>query len=212
VKVTKILPVLISALACGAMHMVAAQEQGGGGTVYSRKTVVESSNTTPGTKSSTSETIEQRGVMGIKQSNAFAPKYKERLNTYVEQIQMGTSKGWLTQEQASHFSSEVERLRKVEETAAAQNYPKPLVDDIDKQLTQLNIDFTKATNTPAKPAVTTTPAAASPAATSAGTTSNTTAKAAAKVTATKVTKPVVKTSAKKTAVKTVKTVKTKSAR
>lgn len=123
--------------------------------------------------------------MGIKQANVFAPKYKERLNTYAEQIQMGLTKGWLSRANATHFSAELDRLNALEARVAAQNFAKPASDDLDKQITQFNIEFTDATKTSVAKPVSVAPAA---------TTTSTTTKAAPK----KTTKVVVKTKAKAT--------------
>jgi len=170
-----------------------ASAQPDSGSVHSRKTIIQST-TTPSSSSSTETTVEQRGVMGIKHANVFVPKYKERLNTYAEQIHMGLTKGWLSNENATHFSAELDRLNALEAKVAAQNFAKPASDDLDKQITQFNIEFTNATKIPAvKPAPIPTTSAPTSGATSAkATTKTTTTKAAPK----KTTKVVVKTKAK----------------
>lgn len=112
---------------------------------------------------SSSQTVIIRGLAGVKDANVFVPKYKERLQTYGEQIQMGLTKGWLTQEQADHFSSELERLRKLDEAASAQQYAPPVLDNLDKEFTQFNIEFSRAASgAPAKPAGSAESATASP--------------------------------------------------
>jgi len=93
--------------------------------------------------------IEQRGVMGVKDANVFAPKYKERLNTYTEQIQMGLTRGWLNQEQADHFKSGLENLRKLDAEAAANNYAEPGLSNLDKEFTKFNMEFSSAGSKPA---------------------------------------------------------------
>ena len=97
--------------------------------------------------------IEQRGVMGVRDANVFAPKYKERLKTYTEQIQMGLTKGWLNQQQADHFTGELERLRKLDADSAAQNYAEPGLSSLDKEFTKFNEEFSStASAKPAAPA------------------------------------------------------------
>jgi hypothetical protein len=93
--------------------------------------------------SSSSESYYRRGV-GFKGSNIFDPKYKQRLKNYAEQIEMGMTRGWLSPEQGTHFKTELERLTKLEATVSAAGYPKEQLDDLEKQVTQFNIDLTSA--------------------------------------------------------------------
>lgn len=109
---------------------------------------------------STETTIETRGV-GFKGANVFNPKYKERIGTYTEQIEMGRTKGWLTAQEVEQFSARLEGMKKAEADAAASGWIKADVDAIDKLFTQFNMDLHKASNKPA-PAATTTPAASAP--------------------------------------------------
>jgi len=93
--------------------------------------------------SSSSETTVTRGV-GFKGANVFNPKYKERIGTYEEQIQMGITKGWLTAAEVEHFKTRLEGMRQQEAAAAAKGWVKADVDAIDKVFTGFNIDLTKA--------------------------------------------------------------------
>lgn len=145
--------------------------------------------------SSSSETTVTRGV-GFKGANVFNPKYKERIGTYEEQIQMGITKGWLTAAEAEHFTSRLEGMRQQEAAAAAKGWVKADVDAIDKVFTGFNIDLTKAANKPAGAAssTTSTTTTAKPADTVAGGGIKTTTKATAKKTTVKKTKKPVKKS------------------
>lgn len=140
-------------------------------TTTTRKTVIES-HTKPGSASSVT-TVEQSGVMGFKSSNKVNYKYKERLKTYAEQIDMGQTKGWLTAEEVSQFKTELARLNALEAEVSGKGYQKAQVDDLEKQVTKFNMDLTAAANKkPAtasgtRPLVTTTAAPAAKKATSA---------------------------------------------
>lgn len=108
------------------------------------------SSSSSGTSSSSSQTVETKGVMGIKNANKFAFKYKERLATYAEQIEMGLNKGWLTAEEVQAFKSELARLVELEKTARQKEFPQDLLNDLERQVSKFNIDLTKAANKPAK--------------------------------------------------------------
>lgn len=111
------------------------------------------------------ETTTFSSGVGFKGANKFAPKYKERIKTYREQIQMGLTKGWLTQAQGDHFSSELNRLAELEEKVAQTNYAQPGLDDVEKQFTTFNIEFSRAASSPAPaaaPAKPATPSATTP--------------------------------------------------
>lgn len=152
--------------------------------------------------SSSSSSYSSTGV-GVKGATAFAPKYKERIGNYREQIQMGRSKGWLTQAQGDHFDAELDRLTALEAKAAATNYAQPELTAVEKAFTTFNIELSKASSTPAKPA---TPAAT--------TTKTTTTSPAASTTKTTTTTPAAKTTStttvKQTAPAKKTTVQTKS--
>ena len=138
------------------------------GTSYSRKTVTNSSSNTSGasgsgsgsnssgaaasesvnsqssTSSSSSEVIEQSGMMGLKNSNKFVPNYKKRIETYKQQIALGLSKGWLSAADGDKYTQELARLTELETAVCAKNYLKPDLDDLDRQFTKFNMEFTNA--------------------------------------------------------------------
>lgn len=100
-----------------------------------------------GSTVSSETTIQTRGV-GFKGANVFNPKYKERIGTYAEQIEMGQNKGWLTPSEVTEFKSRLEGMKQQEAAAAAKGWVKTDIDAIDKVFTQFNIDLTKAANKP----------------------------------------------------------------
>jgi hypothetical protein len=101
---------------------------------------------------SSSSEYYSRGV-GVKGANVFNPKYKERLATYAEQVDMGLAKGWLTAAEGVQFKSQLERLNQLEETVRAAGYPKDQLDNLEKEVTRFNMDLTTAANKPAPKAV-----------------------------------------------------------
>lgn len=151
--------------------------------------------------SSSETTIETRGV-GFKGANVFNPKYKERIGTYEEQIQMGITKGWLTAEEAEQFKTRLEGMKQQEAAAASKGWVKPDVDAIDKVFTQFNIDLTKAAN---KPPVSSTASSTTKTAKPVGTVAGAETKTTTKATATK--KTVKKAPVKKTTTTSKTTVK-----
>lgn len=144
---------------------------------------------------SADETTYSSSGVGFKGANKFAPKYKERIKTYKDQIQMGLTKGWLTQAQGDQFSAELVRLGELDAKCEKEGYVQPGVDDLDKQFTKFNMEFSRAGSTPPPAAKTTTT-----------TTSTTTAAPAAKAPAAKTT---TKTTTKAASTKTTTTKKTK---
>jgi hypothetical protein len=105
--------------------------------------------------SSSSSSYSSSGV-GFKGANTFAPKYKERIGNYREQIQMGRTKGWLTSAQADHFDAELDRLTALEAKAAAANYAQAELTAVEKAFTTFNIELSSASTAGAKPAAATT--------------------------------------------------------
>lgn len=103
--------------------------------------------------SGSSSTYYRRGYGGVKDSNVFSPKYKERIATYTDQIEMGATKGWLTPAEVESFKKRLEGLKELEASAAAKGWVKADVDEVDKQFTKFNMDFSAAGNK--QPAVTT---------------------------------------------------------
>lgn len=114
-------------------------------TTTTRRTVIES-HTTTGKPSSTTTTVEQSGVMGVKSANKVNYKYKERLKNYVEQVDMGLTRGWLTADDGAKFKKELERLNALEATVSKNGYVKAEVDNLEKQVTKFNMDLTAAAN------------------------------------------------------------------
>ena len=83
---------------------------------------------------------------------AYAPKYKERINTYEGQITTALSKGWLTPAAGQKFKDRLSELKTMEATANANGYPKAELDKVEKAFSQFNIDLTAAEQTPANAA------------------------------------------------------------
>jgi len=79
-------------------------------------------------------------------------KYSERLKNWAEQIDMGTTKGWLSADDATKFKARLEDLRKLNDSVSSKGYQKADLDDMEKQFTQFNIDLSHASATPAKAA------------------------------------------------------------
>ncbi len=133
---------------------------------------------------STTTTVETRGV-GFKGANVFNPKYKERIATYKEQIQMGANKGWLTPADVETFTKRLNELTELEAAVAAKGWQKADVDDIDKQFTKFNMDFSNAGNKSTPPPAASTAVDSEdspPAAKPAGTVSDGSTKSTAKTT------------------------------
>lgn len=90
-----------------------------------------------------SESYESRGV-GFRGANRIEFKYKERLKNWGEQIQMGINKGWLSEADAGIFKERLEKLRALETEVSSKGYPKPELDDMEKQFTRYNQDLSDA--------------------------------------------------------------------
>jgi|AGTN01.1.fsa_nt_gi hypothetical protein len=91
-----------------------------------------------------SESSELRGYGGVREANKIEFKYKERLKNWGEQIQMGISKGWLSDADAVVFKDRLEKLRTLEAEVSSKGYPKPELDDMEKQFTKYNQDLSDA--------------------------------------------------------------------
>lgn len=114
-------------------------------TLIERHTVIQHSASSPAVAPGSTVVVEgQSGVLGFRTANKFAPHFKDRLNTYAEQMEMARTKGWLNAAQLSTFQSELDRLNALEASVAAKGFVKPDVDDLDKQITKFNADFTTA--------------------------------------------------------------------
>lgn len=161
------------------------------------RTVIESTTQVPDGEgsSSSSTTVETRGV-GFKGANVYNPKYKERIGTYGEQIEMGLNKGWLTAAEGSEFKRRLEEMKTMEAAGAANGWPKDDVDKVEKVFTTFNIDLSNASNKKSAPS-NPPPAAtnAKPVDTVAGGEPTTTVKSTSSKTTTKK-KPIAKSKAK----------------
>ncbi len=107
-------------------------------------------------------TVETRAFGGVKEANVFAPKYKERIQTYSEQIEMGSTKGWLTPAEVDQFSKRLDEMRKMESDAASKGWTRADIDAVEKVFQKFNIDLTAAANKAPAESETTTPAAKPP--------------------------------------------------
>jgi hypothetical protein len=116
---------LTSVLLFGAFTAVAANAQMTGGA------------------SSSSSTTTEATIKG------YAFKYKEKFDTYSQQIEMGISKGWLTSAQAETFKTRLNELRSVESAASHNNYPDADIAKLDKMTTKFNADLSSASTTKA---------------------------------------------------------------
>lgn len=91
-----------------------------------------------------SESSELRGFGGVHEANRIEFKYKERLKNWGEQIQMGITRGWLSESDAGIFKDRLEKLRALEADVSSKGYPKPELDDMEKQFTKFNQDLSDA--------------------------------------------------------------------
>ncbi len=135
--------------------------------------------------SSSSSTTTEATVKG------YAFKYKQRFDTYSEQIEMGVTKGWLTAAQAETFKTRLAELRSVESAAGHAGYPDADIAKLDKQTTKFNEDLSSASSkTPATTSSATDAAAgdAKPAASAKTATTKASTKTTTKKTTTKKTK------------------------
>jgi hypothetical protein len=100
-----------------------------------------------GGASSSSSTTTEATIKG------YAFKYKEKFDTYSQQIEMGISKGWLTSAQAETFKTRLNELRSVESAASHNGYPDADIAKLDKMTTKFNADLSSA-STPKSSATT----------------------------------------------------------
>ncbi len=115
-------------------------------TVIKRTTVIEgTSRSTPGSSSSISLTAVK----------TYSLKFKERLNNLRQQNDTALSKGWITADEKANFSAEIDRLTALEAKVEAAGFPKPDLDDLEKQVTKLNADLSTASNKQPKTTATT---------------------------------------------------------
>src|SRR4051812_48002227 len=90
--------------------------------------------------SSSSSTTTEATIKG------YAFKYKQRFDTYSEQIDMGLAKGWLTAAQADTFKTRLAELRSVESAASHGGYPDADIAKLDKMTTKFNEDLSSASS------------------------------------------------------------------
>jgi hypothetical protein len=135
-----LVPMLYAGLAALDAH---AQRLSSDEEIYSKTTVIQTRQTPDSADRSSGQSVS----MSLS-AEGFSPKYKERMTNYIGQIQMGLDKGWLTTAQADHFKSEIDRLRQLDGQVAAQNYAQPGLDNLERQMTQFNIDLAKAAAQP----------------------------------------------------------------
>ncbi len=100
-----------------------------------------------GSSSSSESSSYQRGF-GSTQANVFAPKYKERLKSWSEQITMGKERGWLTVDEIERFTADHGRLAEVLASLESQNYPKAETDAMEQRFNAFNVLLTQAMSKP----------------------------------------------------------------
>lgn len=106
-------------------------------------------------QTTTSEQSEyyRRGYGGVKDANVFAPKFRQRLANWSEQMTMAREKGWLTPEEQEQFANWHARLVQKDSEVAAKGYVKPDVDELEQEFTTFNVSLSQAMNKPAPAAV-----------------------------------------------------------
>ncbi|MBS1993878.1 MAG: hypothetical protein JSS83_25350 [Cyanobacteria bacterium SZAS LIN-3] len=119
----------------------------------STTTVIKSTSPSPSPGSSSSSSssevleIDQKGVQF---------KFKERLSNIQDQIDTGREKGWISAGQAAAFSSERERLLGVTNRVESDGWPKPDVNNLEKDVTAFSATVTTAMSKASVPTSTTT--------------------------------------------------------
>lgn len=111
-----------------------------------------------GSSSSSESSSYQRGY-GSTQANVFAPKYRQRLQNWTEQMVTGRERGWLTDTEIERFTAEHARLAALNLSMESQNYPKAETDSMEKQFSAFNVLLTQAMS---KPVTTAAPSATTP--------------------------------------------------
>lgn len=110
------------------------------------KTPETKSGSVTGSGSSSATTV-TRGV-GFKSANKVEFKYKERIKNFEEQLVMGKTKGWLTNQEILEFREKLNVLIDLEKTVSSKGYPKEELDKMEKMFTLYNEQFHKAATTP----------------------------------------------------------------
>lgn len=74
----------------------------------------------------------------------FAPKFRQRLTNLKDQINLGSSKGWLSSEQIASFNQRHDQVSAFEESVRQKGYQKDDVDKLEQQVTALNDALSQA--------------------------------------------------------------------
>lgn len=96
------------------------------------------------TSSTSSESSYYRRGVGFQGANVFAPKYKQRLKNWREQIELGAQKGFLKPADIERFNNVLARLTQLDADLAAKNYPKEETDSMEQDFNAFNVDLTQA--------------------------------------------------------------------
>lgn len=148
------LGIFLGALVSLAALASVAEDADSQSSVTRRQTIIQSTKSESGSGSgasavSSETSVESSGVRGVAGANKFVPKFRQRLDTYREQIQMGETKGWLTADEVARFRQEHARLEELEDKTRTGGYQKADVDNLEAQITKFNGDLHKASNKPA---------------------------------------------------------------
>jgi len=73
-------------------------------------------------------------------------KYHQRIKDLGEQIQLLESKGLITKDEAAKFTERQAQLDKSEESVKSAGFQKPATDELEKSITALNADVSKASH------------------------------------------------------------------
>lgn len=115
-------------------------------TVLQRTTVIETTGRSgPGSTS-----------LSVTAVKTYSLKFKERLSNLSKQNDTAKEKGWINDAEYANFNAEIARLTTLEAKVEAAGFPKPDLDDLEKQVTKLNADLSSASNKPKTSATTTT--------------------------------------------------------
>jgi hypothetical protein len=97
------------------------------------------------------ETYYRRGY-GVKDSNVFAPNYDKRLKNWLEQINLGRTRGFLTEAQAQEFTKKHAELSQIFVDVDKAGYPKDQLDAMEQKFNAFNVELTDAMSKPASSA------------------------------------------------------------
>ena len=92
-----------------------------------------------------SESSSSSSSVNVTEKKGHAFKYGQRLKDWRIEIDKGINKGWLSAADAQKFNDRLTQLGTLNDTAKSHNYPKPELDDVEKQFNQFNIDLSHAT-------------------------------------------------------------------